>query len=56
MPVMRPALGLLGARIGRRVWLDTTYVTEFDLVRAGDHAAVGAGALSRFRRICSRPG
>ena len=40
-PLIRPALGLLGARIGRRVWIDTSYLTEFDLVRVGDAAAVG---------------
>ncbi|WP_420714048.1 Pls/PosA family non-ribosomal peptide synthetase [Streptomyces sp. NRRL WC-3742] len=32
---------LFGARIGRRVWLNTTYLTEFDLVEVGDDAAVG---------------
>ncbi|MFI9271022.1 Pls/PosA family non-ribosomal peptide synthetase [Kitasatospora sp. NPDC052896] len=31
---------LFGARIGRRVWLQTTYLTEFDLVEVGDDAAV----------------
>jgi non-ribosomal peptide synthetase-like protein len=40
-PLMRPALNLLGARVGRRVWLDTTYLTEFDLVSVGDDAVVG---------------
>ncbi|MCW7941445.1 hypothetical protein AAW14_04285 [Streptomyces hygroscopicus] len=34
-------LRLFGARIGRRVWLNTTFLTEFDLVRLGDDAAVG---------------
>jgi non-ribosomal peptide synthetase-like protein len=34
-------LRLFGADIGRRVWLDTTYLTEFDLVHVGDDAAVG---------------
>ncbi|MCC3777386.1 Pls/PosA family non-ribosomal peptide synthetase [Streptomyces sp. UNOB3_S3] len=34
-------LRLFGARIGRRVWLSTTYLTEFDLVEVGDDAAVG---------------
>jgi non-ribosomal peptide synthetase-like protein len=33
---------VFGARIGRRVWLDTTYLTEFDLVRVGDDAAIGS--------------
>jgi non-ribosomal peptide synthetase-like protein len=34
-------LRLFGVKIGRRVWFDTTYVTEFDLVEVGDDAAVG---------------
>ncbi|MGW1839707.1 Pls/PosA family non-ribosomal peptide synthetase [Streptomyces sp. NPDC002067] len=34
-------LRLLGARIGRRVWLATTFLTEFDLVSVADDAAVG---------------
>jgi non-ribosomal peptide synthetase-like protein len=34
-------LRLFGTRIGRRVWLDTTYLTELDLVEIGDDAAVG---------------
>ena len=29
---------LLGARIGRRVYMETTDLTEFDLVRVGDEA------------------
>jgi non-ribosomal peptide synthetase-like protein len=29
---------LLGAKIGRRAWLDTTDLTEFDLVQIGDDA------------------
>lgn len=40
-PWVAPALRLFGAKIGRRVWLDTTYLTEFDLVEVGDDAAVG---------------
>jgi non-ribosomal peptide synthetase-like protein len=31
---------LLGAKIGKRVYLDTTELTEFDLVHIGDDAAV----------------
>ena len=31
---------LLGAKIGKRVYLDTTELTEFDLVKIGDDAAV----------------
>jgi non-ribosomal peptide synthetase-like protein len=40
-PWIAPVLRLFGARIGRRVWLDTTYLTEFDLVEIGDDAAIG---------------
>jgi non-ribosomal peptide synthetase-like protein len=40
-PWITSVLRLFGARIGRRVWLDTTYLTEFDLVEVGDDAAVG---------------
>ncbi len=36
------ALGLraLGTRVGKRVYFDSTYVTEFDLVQIGDRAAL----------------
>ena len=37
-PFLPAALRLLGARIGRRVWLDTTDFTEFDLATIGDEA------------------
>ena len=40
-PWIAPLLGAFGVRAGRRVYLETTYVTEFDLVRVGDDAAVG---------------
>ena len=40
-PWLAPLLRLFGARIGRRVYLDTTFLTEFDLVRVGDDAAIG---------------
>jgi non-ribosomal peptide synthetase-like protein len=40
-PWIAPFLRLLGARIGRCVWLDTTYLTEFDLVEVEDDAAIG---------------
>ncbi|GAC1365478.1 MAG: non-ribosomal peptide synthetase [Ktedonobacteraceae bacterium] len=40
-PWIAPILRLLGSRIGKRVWLDTTYLTEFDLVEVGDDAAIG---------------
>ncbi|MCX6902041.1 MAG: peptide synthetase, partial [Verrucomicrobia bacterium] len=35
---------LLGARLGRRVYLDTTDITEFDLVSIGDEAEINADA------------
>ena len=37
-PFLPASLRLFGARIGRRVWLDTTDLTEFDLVTIGDEA------------------
>ncbi|HEY7427377.1 MAG TPA: Pls/PosA family non-ribosomal peptide synthetase [Gemmataceae bacterium] len=40
-PLLPLFLRLLGARIGRRVYLETTFLTEFDLVRVGDDAAIG---------------
>ncbi|MFB7504273.1 hypothetical protein [Streptomyces broussonetiae] len=40
-PFLPPVLRLFGARIGRRTWLGTTYLTEFDLVEVGDDAAIG---------------
>jgi non-ribosomal peptide synthetase-like protein len=33
---------LLGAKIGRRVYMETTDLSEFDLVRVGDEAALNA--------------
>jgi non-ribosomal peptide synthetase-like protein len=43
-PLLGPALRLFGARIGRHTLIDTTYLTEFDLVEIGDDASVGAMA------------
>ena len=40
-PLAPPILRLFGVKIGRRVYLESTYVTEFDLVRIGDDAAIG---------------
>ncbi|MEU6895508.1 Pls/PosA family non-ribosomal peptide synthetase [Streptomyces sp. NPDC046557] len=40
-PFLPPVLRLFGARIGRRTWIGTTFITEFDLVDVGDDAAVG---------------
>jgi non-ribosomal peptide synthetase-like protein len=43
-PLMAPALRVFGARIGRRVFMESHFVTEFDLVHVGDDAAVGGHA------------
>ncbi|KAG0047878.1 hypothetical protein BGZ83_007143 [Gryganskiella cystojenkinii] len=40
-PLMGPALRLFGAQIGPRAWIDTTSVTEFDLLSIGPDATVG---------------
>jgi non-ribosomal peptide synthetase-like protein len=40
-PLLPAFLRLLGARIGRRVYMDTTFLTEFDLVQVGDDAMIG---------------
>lgn len=40
-PWIAPLLRAFGVRIGRRVYLETTFVTEFDLVRVGDDTAIG---------------
>ncbi|MSU51317.1 MAG: amino acid adenylation domain-containing protein [Opitutus sp.] len=41
-PMLPTALRLLGARIGRGVFLNTTDLTEFDCVRIGDEAELNA--------------
>lgn len=41
-PWLPLALNLLGCRIGRGVYLDTTDITEFDCVHIGDHAELNA--------------
>jgi non-ribosomal peptide synthetase-like protein len=40
-----PWLRLLGCKIGRHVYLETTLFSEFDLVRVGDYAALNAGSI-----------
>ena len=40
-PFLAPLLRLLGVRIGRRVFIETTYLTEFDLVQVGDDVSIG---------------
>ena len=41
-PWLPLALRLLGARLGRGTYLDTTDLTEFDCVRFGDHGELNA--------------
>jgi non-ribosomal peptide synthetase-like protein len=43
-PFLGPLLRLFGATVGRRSLLDTTHLTEFDLVEIGDDVAVGRDA------------
>ncbi|MFE3602062.1 Pls/PosA family non-ribosomal peptide synthetase [Streptomyces sp. NPDC059142] len=40
-PWLPMVLRRFGARIGRGVWIGTTFITEFDLVDLGDHSAIG---------------
>jgi non-ribosomal peptide synthetase-like protein len=42
-PFLPPMLRWFGVHIGRRTWIGTTYLTEFDLVVIGDDATVGTG-------------
>lgn len=44
-PWIAPVLRLFGVKIGKRVWMNTTFMSEFDLVDIGDDAAIG-GATS----------
>lgn len=43
-PMAAPLLRLFGVKAGKRTWLDTTFMTEFDLVNVGDDASVGRAA------------
>ncbi|WP_454162805.1 Pls/PosA family non-ribosomal peptide synthetase [Gordonia iterans] len=43
-PILPVVLRWFGARIGRRTWIGTTYLTEFDLVHIGDDAVIGTEA------------
>ncbi|MEW2384722.1 Pls/PosA family non-ribosomal peptide synthetase [Micromonospora sp. NPDC047707] len=40
-PFLPPVLRWFGVQVGRRTWIGTTYLTEFDLVEIGDDATVG---------------
>ncbi len=44
-PYCAPWLRWMGCKIGRRVYLETTLFSEFDLVHIGDYAALNAGAV-----------
>ena len=41
-PLLAPLLRLFGARIGARVYMETTYLTEFDLVHVGADSMIAA--------------
>ncbi len=43
-PWLAPVLRLFGVRMGRRVYCETTFMTEFDLVHIGDDAVIGRAA------------
>lgn len=44
-PFCAPWLRLLGCKVGRWAYLETTLFSEFDLVRIGDFAALNAGGV-----------
>ena len=39
-PMLPPCLRLLGCKMGKGVYMDTTFLTEFDCVSIGDYAAI----------------
>ena len=43
-PLLGPLLRLFGTKVGQRTLVDTTYLTEFDLVHIGDDVTVGTAA------------
>jgi len=43
-PFLAPLLRTMGCHVGKWCFLDTTLVSEFDLVRIGDHASLNLGA------------
>jgi non-ribosomal peptide synthetase-like protein len=43
-PFISPCLRLMGCRIGKWVFLETTLFSEFDLVEIGDHAGLNLGS------------
>jgi non-ribosomal peptide synthetase-like protein len=44
-PFVAPLLRMMGCRIGRRTFLATTLMSEFDLVDVGDYAALNQGVV-----------
>jgi non-ribosomal peptide synthetase-like protein len=44
-PFVAVFLRLIGCKIGKRAYLETTLFSEFDLVEVGDYAALNAGAI-----------
>jgi non-ribosomal peptide synthetase-like protein len=44
-PYCVPWLRMMGCKIGRHVYIETTLFSEFDLVHVGDYAALNAGAV-----------
>ena len=44
-PFAAPVLRLMGCKIGRRTFIETTLFSEFDLVTVGDYAALNYGAV-----------
>lgn len=43
-PYLAPLLRTMGCKVGKWCFLDTTLVSEFDLVRIGDYASLNLGA------------
>ncbi len=43
-PFMAPALRLFGARVGKRSYFESHFITEFDLVQVGSDTAIGGHA------------
>jgi non-ribosomal peptide synthetase-like protein len=44
-PFIAPFLRLLGCKIGKHTYIETTLFSEWDLVEIGDYAALNAGAI-----------
>lgn len=44
-PFVAPALRLLGCRIGRRCYVESTLFSEFDLVSVGDYVSLNRGSI-----------